>query len=223
MRMDYIIVSVVAYLIGSIPFGYLLVRIFKKQDIRATGSGNIGATNVARTAPILGIATLLLDGLKGFLPVWFLGRYILISYDADVSGGAMLLSLAALFAVLGHMFPVWLRFRGGKGVATAAGVFLALSPKAVVLSMLVFVVVFVVTRYVSLGSILAAASFPVFAYSFEKSSPWEIRWLLLTSILISVMIVAKHHENIRRLLGGTENKFGRKKVESQPLSTKEQS
>src|SRR5260370_12567818 len=109
MRTDYIIVAVAAYLIGSIPFGYVLVRLFKKQDIRTTGSGNISATNVARTAPGLGIATLVLDGLKGFLPVWFLGRHIPISYDADVSGGLMLLSLAPLFAVLRHIFPLCLQ------------------------------------------------------------------------------------------------------------------
>jgi glycerol-3-phosphate acyltransferase PlsY len=209
MRTDYIIAAVAAYLIGSIPFGYLLVLIFKKEDIRTTGSGNIGATNVARTAPGLGIATLVLDALKGFVPVWFISRHLLISYDADISGGVMLLSLAALFAVLGHMFPVWLKFRGGKGVATAAGVFLALSPKAIGLSLLVFLVIFVATRYVSLGSILATASFPVFAYSLDKSF-WEARSLFLASVLISILIIVKHHENIRRLINGTESKFGKK-------------
>src|SRR5260370_21690704 len=104
MRTDYIIVAVVAYLIGSIPFGYILVRLFKKQDIRTTGSGNIGATNVARTAPALGIATLALDALKGYLPVWFLYNRILISYDANVNVGNILIALVLLFAVLGHMF-----------------------------------------------------------------------------------------------------------------------
>jgi glycerol-3-phosphate acyltransferase PlsY len=206
MRMDYIIASAAAYLIGSIPFGYILVRLFMKQDIRTTGSGNIGATNVARTAPGLGIATLILDALKGFLPVWFICRYI--------SGGTMLVSLAALFAVLGHMFPAWLGFRGGKGVATAAGVFLALSPKAIGLSLLVFLVVFAVTRYVSLASILATACFPAFMYGFLKSADLDAMPLLAASILISLLIIVKHHENIRRLLSGTENKFGKKKVEA---------
>lgn len=212
MRMDYIIVPAVAYLIGSIPFGYILVRLFKKQDIRATGSGNIGATNVARTAPGLGIATLVLDALKGFLPVWFIGRYILISYDADVTGGAVLISLAALFAVAGHVFPVWLGFRGGKGVATATGVFLVLCPQGVGLSLLVFLVVLVVTRYVSLASILATACFPVFAYALLRSASWNTKPVLLASVVISILIIVKHHENIRRLFSGTENKFGRKKA-----------
>jgi len=212
MRMNYIIVPAVAYLIGSIPFGYILVRLFKKQDIRATGSGNIGATNVARTAPGLGIATLVLDALKGFLPVWFIGRYILISYDADVTGGAVLISLAALFAVAGHIFPVWLGFRGGKGVATATGVFLVLCPQAVGLSLLVFLVVLVVTRYVSLASILATACFPLVAYALLKSASWNTKPVLLASIVISILIIVKHHENIRRLFSGTENKFGKKKA-----------
>jgi len=212
MRMNYIIVPAVAYLIGSIPFGYILVRLFKKQDIRATGSGNIGATNVARTAPGLGIATLVLDALKGFLPVWFIGRYILISYDADVTGGAVLISLAALFAVAGHIFPVWLGFRGGKGVATATGVFLVLCPQAVGLSLLVFLVVLVVTRYVSLASILATACFPLFAYALLRSASWNTKPVLLASVVISILIIVKHHENIRRLFNGTENKFGRKKA-----------
>jgi len=208
----YIIVAAVSYLLGSIPFGYILVKLFLKQDIRATGSGNIGATNVARTAPGLGIATLVLDALKGFLPVWFIGRYILISYNADVTGGAVLISLAALFAVAGHIFPVWLGFRGGKGVATATGVFLVLCPQAVGLSLLVFLVVLVVTRYVSLASILATACFPLFAYALLRSASWNTKPVLLASVVISILIIVKHHENIRRLFSGTENKFGKKKA-----------
>jgi glycerol-3-phosphate acyltransferase PlsY len=210
----WIVLLAIIYLIGSIPFGYILVRLFKKQDIRTTGSGNIGATNVARTAPVLGIVTLVLDALKGALPIWLLRLCLPISFDTDAADLAALLSLVGLFAVLGHIFPVWLKFRGGKGVATAAGVFLVLSPKAFGLSLLVFLLVLVVTRYVSLASILATACFPALAYGVEKSRLWESRSLLLTSILISAFIIAKHHENIRRLATGTENKFGKKKADA---------
>jgi len=211
MPMDYIIVPAIAYLFGSIPFGYILVRLFRHEDIRATGSGNIGATNVARTAPILGIATLILDALKGYLPVYLLSAY---AYDhAQVSHRSLLPALAALFAVLGHMFPVWLRFRGGKGVATAAGVFLVLCPPAIGLSVIVFLIVLAVTRYVSLASMLAAVSVPVFVFLFTRSESWETRPLLVSSIVIAILIILKHHQNIRRLISGTENRFGSKKVE----------
>ena len=124
----------------------------------------------------------------------------------------MLISLAALFAVAGHIFPVWLGFRGGKGVATATGVFLVLCPQAVGLSLLVFLVVLVVTRYVSLASILATACFPLFAYALLRSASWNTKPVLLASVVISILIIVKHHENIRRLFNGTENKFGRKKA-----------
>ena len=121
MMREYIAVALLAYLCGSIPFGYILVRIFKKQDIRTTGSGNIGATNVARTAPALGLATLILDGLKGFLVVF--GLAMLPWLPSETAPLPLLrnpfLAVAALFVVLGHMFPVWLGFRGGKGIATA--------------------------------------------------------------------------------------------------------
>ena len=155
---------VIAYLLGSIPFGYLLVRIFKHEDIRASGSGNIGATNVARSgAKGLGLATLLLDCGKAFLAVE-IAKWLAHSlprteqYDVAV--------VAAVAAVVGHMFPVWLRFKGGKGVASGLGVFLALTPLSGVCILGVFIAVVVLTRYVSLGSILASASLPVFAYFF---------------------------------------------------------
>ena len=217
MPMDYIIVPAIAYLFGSIPFGYILVRLFRHEDIRATGSGNIGATNVARTAPALGIATLVLDALKGFLPVYFLTTYA--EQQAYTTHRSLLIGLSALFAVLGHMFPVWLRFRGGKGVATAVGVFLVICPKAVGLSILVFVIILTVTRYVSLGSILGTLSYPVFAYYFGSSmvvglTLWDLRPELGSSILIAILIVLKHHENIRRLIAGNEHKFGKNKVEA---------
>ena len=208
----YLIVAVVAYLLGSIPFGYLLVRIFRGEDVRLTGSGNIGATNVARTgAKGLGIATLVLDALKGALAVALAA--ILAGSKYNVCGDHITLSCvtplrlmawAALFAVLGHCFPVWLRFKGGKGVATALGVFCVLFPKAILLALAIFIIVVAVTRYVSLGSILGAIAFPVAAYFLQQSD-----WLsLLLASSVSLIVILKHHENIRRLLAGTEHRFG---------------
>jgi glycerol-3-phosphate acyltransferase PlsY len=208
----YIAVAVVAYLLGAIPFGYLLVKIFRGQDIRQTGSGNIGATNVARSgAKGLGIATLVLDALKGALAVGIAAAIANSKYN--LCGDFLqhicvptlrLMSLSALFAVLGHMFPVWLQFKGGKGVATALGVFCVLFPKAVLVSLAIFILVVAITRFVSLGSILAAIFFPIAAYFFQKP---DVVSLVLTS-LIALIVVLKHHENIGRLLAGTENRFG---------------
>lgn len=201
MTTSYIIVAITGYLLGSIPFGYLLVRIFLGEDIRRTGSGNIGATNVARTgAKGLGIATLALDALKGLLAVWIAARFA-------PSGTPALpyMSVAALAAVVGHMFPVWLKFRGGKGVATALGVFVLLFPKALLVSLAIFILTVAATRYVSLGSILGAIAFPIGAYCMERPD-W---WALVPTCMIAGLIVVKHHQNIRRLLSGTENRFGR--------------
>jgi len=205
---DYLIVATVSYLCGSIPFGYILVRLFKGRDVRETGSGNIGATNVARTAPVLGIATLLLDCLKGFLPA----KFVLLqgmSYDGQVTHFEWMLALASVFAVLGHMFPVWLHFRGGKGVATAAGVYLALAPKALGFSFIVFVLVFMATKYVSLASVLSAAAFPFLAHFMTEPDGSKLP-MMTAAIAIAALVIAKHHANIRRLLKGTEPKFGRR-------------
>src|SRR4051812_6322806 len=157
----YIIVALVSYLLGSIPFGYILVKLFLKQDIRDTGSGNIGATNVARSgAKGLAIATLLLDAGKGLLVTMLLlgfSAYSLIHGGREVAAAVFAFcAFAALCAVLGHMFPVWLKFRGGKGVATAVGAFSLLAPKAVAVALIVFAVTVLATRFVSLGSICAA-------------------------------------------------------------------
>jgi acyl phosphate:glycerol-3-phosphate acyltransferase len=211
----YIAVAAVSYLLGSIPFGYLLVRIFRGQDIRLTGSGNIGATNVARSgAKGLGVATLLLDALKGVLAVLLAlavarSKYNLCGdFVEHICVPALrLMCLAAFFAVLGHLFPVWLRFRGGKGVATALGVFCILFPKAVLVSLAIFVIVVLATRYISLGSILGAVAFPAAAYWLQKPDAGS---LALTSI-IALLVVLKHHQNIGRLLAGTENRFGASK------------
>jgi glycerol-3-phosphate acyltransferase PlsY len=208
----YFIIALIAYLLGSIPFGYLLVRTFRGQDIRLTGSGNIGATNVARSgAKGLGIATLVLDALKGVLAVWLAYQLARSKYNlcGDFREHACvpalrLMCVAALFAVLGHVFPVWLRFKGGKGVATALGVFCILFPKAVLISLAIFILVVAVTRYVSLGSILGAIAFPVAAYFLQAPDAVS---LAITS-LIALIVVSKHHQNISRLLKGTENRFG---------------
>lgn len=191
-----------AYLLGSIPFGYVLVKTFRKQDIRSTGSGNIGATNVARSgAKGLAIATLLLDLGKAFLAVK-IAQYVL-------PGNYGLAVAAAVAAILGHVFPVWLRFRGGKGVASALGVFLALTWPSALAAVAVFAVVFLLTRYVSLASIIAAAALPLFAFHFvTPRTPAVIAGFLF----IPLLIIVKHHQNIRRLLAGTENRFGSSKV-----------
>jgi glycerol-3-phosphate acyltransferase PlsY len=191
-----------AYLLGSIPFGYLLVKIFRKQDIRATGSGNIGATNVARSgAKGLGIATLLLDLGKAFLAVKIAQHLAPSNYDIAVA--------AAVAAILGHVFPVWLGFRGGKGVASALGVFLALTWPSALAILGVFLVVFLITRYVSLASIIAAAVFPLFGFWFV---PFRTPIVIVGFLLIPLIIIVKHHQNIRRLLSGTESRFGSRKV-----------
>ncbi|HZS29575.1 MAG TPA: glycerol-3-phosphate 1-O-acyltransferase PlsY [Candidatus Angelobacter sp.] len=215
MTIHYIIVAVVAYLLGSIPFGYLLVRIFRGQDIRQSGSGNIGATNVARSgAKGLGIATLVLDALKGAAAVGLASWFAASKYN-DCGGFVAFhcvntlpfMSMAALFAVLGHMFPVWLKFKGGKGVATALGVFCVLFPKAILVSLAIFILVVAVTRYVSLGSILAAIAFPIAAYFLQATDAVS----LALASTIALIVVLKHHQNISRLLAGTENRFGRSK------------
>jgi|SRR5215472_10504933 len=213
-----LIVAAVSYLLGSIPFGYLLVKIFRGQDIRLSGSGNIGATNVARSgARGLGLATLLLDALKGATAVWIAARLAMSVCNRCAGAqpmantpcipGLRLMALAGLFAVLGHMFPVWLKFKGGKGVATALGVFALIFPKAVVVSLVIFLVCLAVSRFVSLGSILAAVSFPM-AAGFLYRPEWPS---LLLVAGISLLVVLKHHQNIRRLVAGNENRFGREK------------
>lgn len=215
----YLIVAALAYLLGSIPFGYLLVKFVRGKDIRLSGSGNIGATNVARSgAKGLGALTLLLDVLKGLVAVWIGAALARSSLNrcaglSEILGqpcipALRLMSLAALFAVLGHIFPAWLRFKGGKGVATALGVFAVLFPKAVLVSLVIFVLALAISRYVSLGSILAALAFPIAAY-FLYQPPWPS--LLLTAG-VSAVVVMKHYQNIRRLIAGNENRFGSSKA-----------
>ncbi|MGH9601737.1 MAG: glycerol-3-phosphate 1-O-acyltransferase PlsY [Terriglobales bacterium] len=187
-------VALVSYLLGSIPFGYILVRIFRGEDIRQSGSGNIGATNVARTAPMLGLATLALDGGKGFLAVTLASRM----------GGDP--SLAALCAVVGHIFSVWLRFRGGKGVATAIGSYAALSPDVTAICLVIFVLFLGSFRFVSLASCTAIALFPLIAYFLHGNQLPTLFYGL--SAAAAVLIVVKHRGNLERILAGTEPRFG---------------
>jgi acyl phosphate:glycerol-3-phosphate acyltransferase len=193
----FLLIAVLSYLLGSIPFGYILVRAFRKQDVRQTGSGNIGATNVARAFPGLGMVTLLLDASKGAAAV-LLARVLVP--DQKILAGA-----AAFCAVAGHVFPLWLGFRGGKGVSTGLGSFIMLAPKAVLLAVGVFVAVVLLFRYVSLGSIAAVALFPFFAWWLQNYAGERpmIGFMAATSILI----VAMHSDNIRRLGAGTESRF----------------
>jgi glycerol-3-phosphate acyltransferase PlsY len=203
-----LLIVVAAYLLGSIPSGYLLVRIFRHQDIRSVGSGNIGATNVLRSGgKILGAATFVVDLLKGSSAVW-LGAFlaVLLLPHAPVRN---IEAVAALSAVLGHMFPVWLGFHGGKGVATGFGVFLVAAPWAAVAAVSVFALVLVLSRYVSLASILGAASFPVFAWFLVSGD--RPPFFIDVQVAVALLIIAKHYQNIRRLFAGTESRLGAKK------------
>ena len=206
-----LIIVFTSYLLGSIPFGYLLVRVFRGLDVREAGSGNIGATNVARTGSKgLAVATLVLDALKGWVAVAHVFHMAAHHPDHLPQLGAhtvyVLAALAALFAIIGHMFPVWLRFKGGKGVATSVGAFLGIAPLAVLVSLAVFVIVVALTRYVSLGSMLAAAIFPPAAWWLKPQTRSAAVALLITAS--SLLIILRHRDNIRRLVAGNENRLG---------------
>ena len=206
---------VASYLIGSIPFSFLVVKGFAGADIRQLGSRNVGATNVARTfgkAP--GVIALLLDIAKGVAAVslarWLtaLPQWPLNGIDASPwHSRAFWIALAGLIAVLAHMFPVWLKFHGGKGVATATGAFLAMDPLAVLAAAIVFLIVLLSLRFVSLASMLSAASIPVF-FRFLTHAPF---WTIILSIIIAMLIIVKHHSNIARLTQGTERRMGERK------------
>jgi acyl phosphate:glycerol-3-phosphate acyltransferase len=201
----YLIVASVAYLLGSIPFGFLLVLLIRKEDIRAKGSGNIGATNVLRSgAKGLGILTFVLDGSKGYAAV------VVAEWLAHQWGPGNLAILAAFFVIIGHMFPVWLRFKGGKGVATAFGAFLALCPLAALSALGIWIVIVALTRYVSLASILAAVLLPFLTVWL---SPVKFGYVTGVGVFVSCwLVVAKHWQNIARLAKGTEHRFGKKKA-----------
>ena len=224
----FVITGALSYLSGSIPFGFVLVRLVRGEDIRRSGSGNIGATNVSRKSPVLGILTLILDALKGLVPVllartWALHHWRL---PADIASSPdqlsvtrvlahsmmqrtyLLASLAAFMAIVGHVFPVWLKFRGGKGVATGLGSWIALAPHGVLAMVIVFILTVAAFRYISLGSVVAAAIFPIAAGLLRDyhETP-AMLWFIAAS---STLIILKHQKNIRRLLAGTESKFREK-------------
>ena len=195
MQTELIITLIASYLIGAIPSGVVLTKLTGAGDVRKSGSGNIGATNVYRTAGRkLGILTLVGDIIKGVLPV------IYATMIAGMSPEQTAMIACATF--LGHLYPVYLGFKGGKGVATALGIYLVLSPLSVLYAGILFVLLVWIWRYVSLGSILAAALVPPLVYFIEQSIP-----LLIASLFISLMVIWRHRENIGRLLAGEENKF----------------
>ncbi len=199
--MSGILATLCAYVLGSLPFGYLIVRWQKGFDVRTTGSGSIGATNVMRSLGILGfVVTFLLDAGKGIVAVLLAGYM--------TAGDPRWVAASAGAAILGHCFPVWLKFRGGKGVATGVGVFLALAPLQVALVLLLFAIVVTVTRYVSLGSIVATAAFPILVH-FMRHAPLPI---VLGAAGGAFIIILRHHGNIRRLLNGTESQVGNRKA-----------
>lgn len=191
---------VLGYFLGSIPFGYLLVRATGGGDIRFIGSGNIGATNVARASgwPV-GAATLLLDAAKGYLAVWLAAHF---------SGGNIrIMMYAGLAAILGHVFPVWLKFEGGKGVATALGIFLAICWPALAAAVLLFLLVALFWGYVSLASISAAASLPLLVYLLYAPGHAPPTAVTFSTLVAAVIVIVKHRDNIERLLAGTEPRF----------------
>lgn len=209
------LVVVLAYLIGSIPFSFLVVKVVAGKDVREHGSQNVGATNVARTAgKVPGVIALLFDITKGYTVI-VVARLLVVRPEWPFDAGLMpwqsrefWVALAGLVAVIGHMFPIWLHFHGGKGVATATGVFLALDPIVIAGAILVFAIVLLASRYVSLASIVSAASIPLLFRYLARNAPF---WHIVISIGIAIAVILKHHSNIARLVQGTERKLGQKK------------
>ena len=197
------LIPIAAYLLGSIPFGYLIVKMGSGSDVRGSGSGNIGATNVTRVAgKAAGVATLLLDVGKGYLAVWLAMRWS--------HGNIRWVMGAGVAVVLGHTFSCWLRFRGGKGVATGLGVFLAVAWQAVLATLVVWIVVVAFWRYVSLGSVVAAAALPILVYLFYAPGHAPPLAVSFGSVAVAILVIFKHRENIARLIAGTEPRLRRK-------------
>ncbi|HEX8616529.1 MAG TPA: glycerol-3-phosphate 1-O-acyltransferase PlsY [Thermoanaerobaculia bacterium] len=210
-----VVLVALAYLIGSIPFSFLIVKLVAGKDVREHGSRNVGATNVARTAGRLpGIIALLLDIAKGYAVI-AVARYLVSRPEWPFAPGMqpwesreLWVAGAGLIAVLAHMFPVWLGFHGGKGVATGIGIVLALDPIVTLGTFIVFAIVLLAFRYVSLASIVGAASIPLFFRFLANNAPY---WWVVMSTGIALAVIMKHHENIARLAQGTERRFGQKK------------
>jgi len=200
----FIVLLIGAYLLGSIPFGLLISQKVARLDITRAGSGNIGATNVAREVGLKwGVITLLADVLKGFIPV-LLARYLLgssIEIDEALKG------MVGLSVLLGHQFPVYNRFRGGKGVATCLGVFLAISPISCLFSGVIFLILVTLLRYISLGSILGVLTMPIWLYLVGHST-----FMILPSLAMSLLITFQHRENIQRLIQGNERRWQKAKL-----------
>jgi len=197
MRIEYLI-PILSYFLGSIPFGYLLIKYKDGQDIRSVGSGNIGATNVFRKNRIAGVLTYVLDAGKGYLAV------VLAAWMSD--GNLEWQAAAAVFAIIGHIFTVWLRFKGGKGVSTWCGAYIALSPLALLTTMAFFVLIMLLSRYVSAASIAGAALFPLLAFIYGAPAS-----VIIGAGLGAVLIIARHYQNIQRLLSGKENRLALKR------------
>jgi len=194
---------IVAYILGAIPFGFIIVKLVQRQDIRTIGSGNIGATNVLRSGKKLqGVITLLLDAGKGALAVLLTGWVLAGSSPEWI---AVWQSLAAVAAIVGHIFPVFLHFRGGKGVATGCGAYMAIIPIAVITTLVVFALVVLTTRYVSLGSILATGLFPLWAYLYGYGD--TSMFIIWYGIIGALLIISRHRDNIVRLIKGNENRM----------------
>jgi glycerol-3-phosphate acyltransferase PlsY len=191
-----LVALVVAYLVGGIPFGYLLVRWKTGEDVREQGSGNIGATNVLRTTGrAVAVATLVLDIAKGVFAVWLA--------DKLSDGSAVWMSVAALAVMAGHAFPLFLKFQGGKAVASFIGAFLYLTPIPMIAALVVFVIVVVATRQISMGSIVAAGSLPLATWLIEHP-PWIV---ILATLVAAVFLIYRHRANIERIRSGIENVF----------------
>jgi glycerol-3-phosphate acyltransferase PlsY len=205
--LSYILTALSAYLLGSIPTGFLVAKA-KGIDIRCVGSGNIGATNAMRVlGKPAGIFVLLMDVLKGYAAVWLCTILVKkLNADADVETLGI---IAGICAVLGHNCTCWLKFKGGKGIATTGGVYLALAPWAVLVALAVFILAILLTKYVSVGSIASALALPTAVWV----TPPHNLFLGSVTTALGVMAIYKHKSNIQRLMAGTENRLGKKKEE----------